>query len=476
MADNNQGMPANLLDEGQSYIEEKSSGMPPTLVNEASSTAGINPLVPSMVGTVAGVAAPIPRHIAENLANIRARQIEANAPPGASGGAGVGAPSPGAKYSAKTGYGVGPGYTVEEVVQAHKGQNKPIGSGKISSRHASNSPMNIDAMQALEQAKLEEAARRAATLKMEAESAMSPLQRGATKVVEKTIPTKLQNVAGAVDEAFVPASKQWWARGVRGTGRGIQGGMATAQIIDAINKAQEDDVPGAVMSGIGAAGNLATFIPNPVTRVGGTIIGALPFAGNMIGSANAAPADVAGTAVDLATGLMGAPGLAFSPSPLGEATTQPKREIYHPGMHVLKGSTLPKEHSENSLIPGLAEGGQPNMQAYAPGASRGIAPYGFRHVENVSDVSLPKGTGWMGALPNQTGGISTEISADSNGSQYPLINPNMNHQDINSLLANQQPTDEMYRKAEQWAKYRQTQGKGPFISPVGELKQPLPKP
>ena len=124
----------------------------------------------------------------------------------------------------------------------------------------------------------------------------------------------------------------------------------------------------------------------------------------------------------------------------------------------------------------LAEGGQPNMQAYAPGASRGIAPYGFRHVENVSDVSLPKGTGWMGALPNQTGGISTEISADSNGSQYPLINPNMNHQDINSLLANQQPTDEMYRKAEQWAKYRQAQGKGPFISPVGELKQPLPKP
>lgn len=123
-----------------------------------------------------------------------------------------------------------------------------------------------------------------------------------------------------------------------------------------------------------------------------------------------------------------------------------------------------------------AEGGQPNMQAYAPGASRGIAPYGFRHVENVGDVSLPKGTGWMGALPNQTGGISTEISADSNGSQYPLINPNMNHQDINSLLANQQPTDEMYRKAEQWAKYRQAQGKGPFISPVGELKQPLPKP
>lgn len=350
MADNNQGMPANLLDEGQSYIQETSTTAPTILLSEPSSTSGINPLVPAIVGAGAGVAAPIPRHIAENLANIRAKQIESNAPPSASGGAG--APSPGAKYSAKTGYGVGPGYTVEEVVEAHKGQNKPIGSGKISGKIGRNTPMNIDAMQALEQQKLEENARRAATLKMEAEAAMSPLQRGTAKIVEKTIPTKLQNIAGAVDEAFVPASKQWWARGVRGTGRGIQGGMGVAQTIDAINKGSEGDVPGAVMSGIGAAGNLATFIPSPITRVGGTIVGGLPFAGNMIGSANAEPLDVPGTTFDVATGLMGAPGLMLSPSPLGEATIHPKNKAYRPGMTgILHGTRLPPEgHAEGGDI------------------------------------------------------------------------------------------------------------------------------
>jgi len=107
-------------------------------------------------------------------------------------------------------------------------------------------------------------------------------------------------------------------------------------------------------------------------------------------------------------------------------------------------------------------------------ALRGIAPHGFRHIESVEQVSLPKGKGFYGYLPNQAGGVSTEISADSNGMQYPLINPAMSRQDINALLANQQPTDDMYRKAEQWANYRQSQGQSPFIG-FGELRYPLPK-
>jgi hypothetical protein len=393
MADNVQTMPANLLDEGQSYIEEKSSAMPTTLISEPSSTAGINPLVPSIVGAGLGVAAPIPRHIAENLANIRARQMMERLPEGNVTVEGAGGPSPGAKYAAKTGYGMGPGYTVEEVVEAHKTQNKPIGSGKISSKIGRNEPMNIDALQALEQQKLEEAARRAATLKMEAEAAMSPLQRGATKAVEKVVPTKLQNVAGAIDEAFVPASKQWWARGIRGTGRGLQGGMATAQAIDAINKGQEGDVPGAVMSGIGAAGNLASFIPNPVTRVGGTLIGALPFAGNLIGSANAAPADVSGAAVDLATGLMGAPGLALSPSQLGEATVQPKREVYRPGMtDILKGTTLPQGHAEGGDVKKPSAG----IAGVNPDANESGAFIGYPQINRNRQVG--SGTGFLDAL------------------------------------------------------------------------------
>ena len=122
----------------------------------------------------------------------------------------------------------------------------------------------------------------------------------------------------------------------------------------------------------------------------------------------------------------------------------------------------------------MAEYGKLDPLAVA-NALRGIAPHGFRHVESVQDVSLPKGSGFYGYLPNQEGSVSTEISADNNGRQYPLINPAMNKADIAVLLANQQPTDAMYNKAEQWANYRQNQGKSPFISPVGEMRWPMPQ-
>jgi hypothetical protein len=51
----------------------------------------------------------------------------------------------------------------------------------------------------------------------------------------------------------------------------------------------------------------------------------------------------------------------------------------------------------------------------------------------------------------------------------------MNKADLAVLLANQQPSDEMYRKAEQWAKYRQSQGQSPFMSPVGEMRWSIPE-
>ena len=222
----------------------------------------------------------------------------------------------------------------------------------------------------------------------------------------------------------------------------LVGGAATgAQAVDAYNRGLvQDDTTGGVISGIGAVGTGISTLPFPPVVRG------------------------IGAGVGLSAEAINAYRDAMREGRIEHGAPE------HPENTTSIGDT----YAQGGLVH-LAGGGQPNMQAYAPGASRGIAPYGFRHVENVSDVSLPKGTGWMGALPNQTGGISTEISADSNGSQYPLINPNMNHQDINSLLANQQPTDEMYRKAEQWAKYRQTQGKGPFISPVGEVRWSAPK-
>jgi hypothetical protein len=108
-------------------------------------------------------------------------------------------------------------------------------------------------------------------------------------------------------------------------------------------------------------------------------------------------------------------------------------------------------------------------------ALRGIAPHGFRHVESLDEVSLPKGSGFYGYLPNQTGQVSTELSASNDNGSYPMINPAMNQADIQALLNNQPITDQMYNKAEQWSNYRKAQGQSPFMSPVGEMRWPMPK-
>lgn len=107
-------------------------------------------------------------------------------------------------------------------------------------------------------------------------------------------------------------------------------------------------------------------------------------------------------------------------------------------------------------------------------ALRGIAPYGFRHVDSLHEVSMPKGSGYFGKLPNRNGMVSTELSASNENGSFPMINPAMNKADIQALLNNQPITDEMYNKAQQWANYRQSQGQSPFISPVGELRYPMP--
>jgi len=120
------------------------------------------------------------------------------------------------------------------------------------------------------------------------------------------------------------------------------------------------------------------------------------------------------------------------------------------------------------------EAANPDFMKAEGGSVGSIAPYGFRHIENTEDISLPKGSGWFGHLPNKNGQISTEISADNNGIQFPMINPAMSRQEIDSLLANEKPTDAMYNRAEQWATQRQAQGKSPFIG-FGEMRWPAPQ-
>ena len=72
----------------------------------------------------------------------------------------------------------------------------------------------------------------------------------------------------------------------------------------------------------------------------------------------------------------------------------------------------------------MADYGKLDPNALA-NALRGIAPYGFRHVDSLDEVSLPKGTGWMGSLPNKAGGVSTELSSSNDGMSYPLLVPTL---------------------------------------------------
>jgi hypothetical protein len=158
--------------------------------------------------------------------------------------------SAGQKWAAKTGFGTGPGQTVEEVSSAFKAENKPIGSGKITKNIPRNSPMNVDKMLQLEAAQKAEAARRAAALGQGASSLPAPVQAAG------------RFLGGAAQSGVTP----YVGRGIAGAGAGFQG-------VDAYNRLQQGDIPGAAISGLGALGSAAAFIPTPVTRVGGTAIG-----------------------------------------------------------------------------------------------------------------------------------------------------------------------------------------------------------
>jgi hypothetical protein len=203
----------------------------------------INPLYPTIGGAIAGeIAGPV---INKGVEAMRKGVPAASSAPGSSSGA-----SAGQKWAAKTGFGVGPGQTVEEVSSAFKAENKPIGSGKISGKIARNSPMNVDKMLQLEAAQKAEAARRAAALGQGASSLPAPVQAAG------------KFLGGASQSGVVP----WLGRGLAGAGAGFQGA-------DAYNRFQQGDYPGATISGLGALGSAASFIPTPMTRFGGAAIG-----------------------------------------------------------------------------------------------------------------------------------------------------------------------------------------------------------
>ena len=105
-------------------------------------------------------------------------------------------------------------------------------------------------------------------------------------------------------------------------------------------------------------------------------------------------------------------------------------------------------------------------------SNEGLAPFGVRH----SGDSV-KGKGWLGAIPNKQGDISTELSAEMqiNGKtiEYPLLVPTLTKEEVDYLVSGEPPTQELYDKAESWALSRIKKGKSPFIEQE-EIRFPMP--
>ena len=98
----------------------------------------------------------------------------------------------------------------------------------------------------------------------------------------------------------------------------------------------------------------------------------------------------------------------------------------------------------------------------------GLAPHGMRHSgEGV------KGSGYFGYLP-ASDGYATEMSAEDESGEFPLLVPTLSREEIEHLLAGYSPTEDIYRKAVEHAERRRKEGKSPFAEATG-LKYPVEK-
>lgn len=135
--------------------------------------------------------------------------------------------SPGQKWAAKTGYGRGEGYTVQEVAEAYeRAKNK----GKVSSKISPGRALDIEGW--MKQQKLAE--------ELALKSKLAEGAQTATKMLGK-----------------IPLGST-----LMGAGAGLEG----AQAYEAY---KQGDYPLAAIHGVGALGSAASLIPTPMTRLGG---------------------------------------------------------------------------------------------------------------------------------------------------------------------------------------------------------------
>jgi hypothetical protein len=129
---------------------------------------------------------------------------------------------------------------------------------------------------------------------------------------------------------------------------------------------------------------------------------------------------------------------------------------------------IPLEKARDLVLTGEAYAGKKDGGLAMRETEEGLAPHGMRHSgEGV------KGSGYFGYLP-ASDGYATEMSAENEGGEFPLLVPTLSKEEIEHLLAGNSPTDEIFRKAVEHAERRKKEGKSPYADPTG-LKHPVPK-
>ena len=117
----------------------------------------------------------------------------------------------------------------------------------------------------------------------------------------------------------------------------------------------------------------------------------------------------------------------------------------------------------------LADGGQ-GLQDIE--SDEGLAPYGFRHAESVSDPFEAKGKGFLGHRSHKGGSTSTEISTYTRElGDHPMMVPTLTNSELQHLLDGNEPTEAIYKKADDHAAKRKAEGKSTFAQP-NELRFP----
>jgi hypothetical protein len=121
----------------------------------------------------------------------------------------------------------------------------------------------------------------------------------------------------------------------------------------------------------------------------------------------------------------------------------------------------------------------PDYSLLAQALSREPGLSGARYLEQGQDMSQGtlKGKGYFGEIPVNQGGAMTEFSSayeqDGKLVSHPLLVPTLNKQEIDLLGMGLEPTPEIYKKAQDYAKQRIGAGQSPFASPQ-ELRYPMP--